>query len=109
MDLIRQILINIQDGKRNVLIDGVDEDTFKYHQALLVETNLVDGNVLYNNQTGTDIPATVMIKKITWEGHDFIDAIQDEDSWAKVKSHLIEGGKIITLETIKMAIKQLFS
>ena len=108
IELVRKILLNAQDGKDNSLIDGVTDDALKYHQALLIEANLVKGSVIENNQLDSDIPITVSIKKITWEGHDFISAIEDEDKWSKIKKHLKEGGKILTLETIKLAVKQLF-
>jgi len=75
---------------------------------LLIEANLVEGLIKQDNRTSTEIPAAVYIKKITWEGHDFIDAIQDSNRWSKVKIYLKESGKIITIETIKNAVKHLF-
>ncbi len=106
MELIRKILINIQDGNRTALVEGYDEDTIKYHEALVIEAGLVEGSAVKNNTVPTEIPAIVMIKKLTWEGHDFVDAIQDNENWTRVKGFIKEAGKQITLETVKYAVKK---
>jgi hypothetical protein len=58
----RTILLNTQDGKAIERIDVVDDHTLKYHQALLIGAELVEGNIM-NNQTATDIQAAALIKK----------------------------------------------
>jgi len=109
LELIRKILINVQNGDKNALVEGYDEDAIKYHEGLVVEAGLVEGSVLRNNMASTEIPVVVMIKKLTWEGHDFVDAIEDNENWAKVKAFIGEAGKQISLETVKYAVHQLFT
>ena len=45
---------------------------------------------------------------LTWEGHDYIAAIRDEARWQKVKEWIKSTGKILTIETLKQAVKELF-
>ena len=108
MELVRKVLLGIQDGNPNGPVDGYSEGAIKYHRALVIEALLAQGQVLNDNTINSEIPAAVILKKLTWEGHDFIDAIESDANWAKVKDYLKEAGKQLTLETIKYAVKQLF-
>ncbi|MDQ3586036.1 MAG: DUF2513 domain-containing protein [Acidobacteriota bacterium] len=110
MELIRKILINVQNGDLNEGVKGYDDDTVKYNKALLKDRGLVEAMVHYSSigDKPEDIPDLVIIKKLTWEGHDFIEAIENEGKWKKVKAFLSDAGKDVTIETIKYAVKQLF-
>lgn len=105
MELVRKILLAVENSQTDTLIDGYDDDTIKYHKALVIEKGLADGSVLKSN---TEIPAAVGLVKLTWSGHDFVDAIASESNWAKVKVFLKDGGKQLTIETVKAAVIHLF-
>jgi len=54
---------------------------------LLKDGGLLDcvlKNPTYNEPSGETI-YSVEINKITWEGHQFLDNIRDNDSWKKAK------------------------
>ena len=104
-ELIRKLLLEIEGEK--VDLSSYTEDQILYHKALLLEAGLAEGKPHYPNKP-TEIPDKVIIRKLTWEGHNFIDAIRDDDRWKKSKEWIREAGKILTLETIKEAIKALF-
>lgn len=104
MDLIRKILLAVEADQQNSPIDGYEEDTVKYHKALAIEAELVEGSLVKSGSGNREIPAAVMLKKLTWSGHDFIDAIGSESNWVKVKSYLQDSGKQITIETVKAAV-----
>ena len=110
MDLIRNILLKVEGGDFHGGVEGHNNDTTNYHKALLIDKGLIEGTPHYSNtgEKPPDIPDLVMIKKITWEGHDFIDGIRTDTKWAKVKGFLAEAGKDLTVETIKFAVQQLF-
>lgn len=105
MELIRKILLAVQDGQSNSSIDGFSDDEVKYNKALAIDHGLVDGAIV---KSSSEIPAAVNIQKLTWTGHDFIDAIASESDWQKVKVFLKDAGKQVTIETIKVAVSQLF-
>lgn len=108
MELIRKVLLAAESGQANSSIDGYDEDTIKYHKALVIEAGLAEGSVLKSGAGNREIPAAVMIKKLTWAGHDFIDAIALDSNWTKVKDFLQDAGKQLTIDTVKAAVTHLF-
>ena len=108
MDLIRKVLLAAEAGPPYPKIDGYSEDAVKYHQVLAIEHELLKGAVAKVHTHQTEIPGAVIVKGVTWEGHDFIDAIRDDTNWSKVKTFVADAGKQLTIETAKVAIGQLF-
>jgi len=107
-ELIRQLLLDIEGEKVDLSL--FTEDQILYHKALLLEVGLAEGpKPRYSSRKYSGIPDKVIIHKLTWEGHDFIDAIRDESRWQKAKEWVKEAGKILTLESLKEAVKILFS
>ncbi len=62
IELVRKILLAVENSQTDTLIDGYDDDTIKYHKALVIEKGLADGSVLKSN---TEIPAAVGLVKLT--------------------------------------------
>lgn len=108
MDLIRLILIETQNGNLNGEIDGFDMDDLKYHRKLAIDAGLLQGRSQDDMENSSVVPSNVLVKDLTWNGHDFIDSIVSESNWFKVKSFIQESGKTVTLETIKQTVKLLF-
>jgi len=95
MDLIRELLIGIEenpllDGHKWVTPDKPEEigisdrsiEEVGYHLHLLIEAGLVHGKPA---AVGTYMP---WISKLTWQGHEFLDDIRDQQIWAKTKERL---------------------
>lgn len=108
MELIRELLLRIEAEHDTRSISGFTTDEIKYHKSLLIESALAEGVVLPNHSSSSGIPADVHIRKLTWDGHNFIDAITSDSNWQTVKELIRESGKQITLETVKAAILKLF-
>lgn len=108
MELIRKVLLSLESGQANAAIDGYDNDTSMYHKALVIETGLAEGSVAKSGTGNLEVPAAVLLNKLTWGGHDFINAISSGSNWAKVKDFLQKAGKQLTIETIKEATRQPF-
>jgi len=107
-ELIRKLLLDIEGEKSD--LRSYTEDQILYHKALLLEGGLAEGpKPHYSSRRFSEIPDIVIIHKLTWEGHNFIDSIRDEGRWQKAKDWIRETGKILTIETIKEAISTLFS
>jgi len=107
-ELLRELLLDIEGDV--VDISSYSKEHILYHKALLLEAGLADGpKPHYSSREFSEIPDRVIIRRLTWEGHNFIDAIRDEGRWQKSKDWIREAGKILTLETIKEAIRTLFS
>lgn len=108
MELIRKVLLAVEAGNARHPIDGYTQDEVRYHQMLVIEKGLVEGQFRKDMTQATEVPAAVMLRRLTWEGHDFIDAIADESRWSKVKGFLADSGKQVTIETVKAAVTTLF-
>ena len=108
MDLIRKVVLAAEPGPPFPAIDGYTDDAIKYHKMLAIEAGLLTGQSRKDNTRHTEIPAAVMVKDVTWEGHDFIQAIRDDENWGKVKKFLADSGKQLSIEMVKVAVRTLF-
>jgi hypothetical protein len=92
MDLLREILLKIEsdpkmDGRREMYYAEPDQmgisdrspKEFLYHLHLLISAGLVDGSAAI-------IPITV--RSLTWDGHEFVDNIRNDNVWGKTKKRL---------------------
>ncbi len=101
MELIRKILFAIENGEKGDPIDGYSEEKLRYHQALLIEAELVDGQILHGNVTLSEAPVTVFIKKLTWPGHELLDDIREESVWNTIKSDFKDASIETTIKVAK--------
>ena len=103
MDLIRVILLRVEgdpklDGTHWEPFDKPDEfpgyslKEVQYHVDLLIESGLLRGN------TKGDVP---IVSQLTWNGHEFLDAIRNPEIWENVKSRLGGLGKV----TLKLVME----
>lgn len=108
MELAREILLAIEKsqtpkGLIPIQISGFTDDDISHHIELLFKSGLIEAS---DNCTLSRY--SWRAKQLTWQGHDFLDAIRDETRWEKAKQHVLALGKIVTVETIKQAVSTLF-
>lgn len=108
MDLCRRILLELEGidfgpGLIELSYDDVEQNIVFYHVKLLDEAGLIEAVDLSKVSR-----SRWRVKSLTWAGHDFLEAIEDEGNWEKAKSFIKESGKVITIETLKEAVKVLF-
>ena len=109
MEAIRQILLALDDGKGHNSVEGMDPDVYRYHAHLLIERGYAKGSVLWSNDVGhSDVPANAYIQRLTWDGHDFIEATRSDTNWQKAKDLVKQAGKVVTMETLQVAVQRLF-
>lgn len=96
MDLLRLLLLQLegidQDGKSiyhfhsdDITIDGYTWDQVSYHYDLAVEADLID-------QGGSGVMQGILFKRLTWSGHDFVDAVRDDDIWKRTRQGATAAG-----------------
>lgn len=95
MDLIRLLLLEITGEK--VDLSSYTSDVIRYHQWLLIDAKLAEGNVTWIH--GHVITAS--ISRLTWSGHDFLDTIKSEEVWQKTRTAIIEKGVGTPFEVLK--------
>jgi hypothetical protein len=99
--LCRQILLEVESRPpgdfRPVAIEGRNADEVNYHCMLLA-----DGGYIEVKHVGTLAkPAQVIVLRLTWRGHDFMDSARDPSVWETAMKKA--GGKVtsITLDVAK--------
>ena len=99
MDLIRNILLQTEAGQPIV----GEKTAVVYHIALLKEAGFVEA-VIRNGPWG--MPSEAVIRRLTWAGHDFLDAMRDETIWKKAKDKFIKPGVSWTVSILAEWLKQ---
>lgn len=104
-ELVRLLLIELE-GDEAVDLSSYTPEQVNYHKALVKEAGLAEGNVHYPSTHRTDIPDRAMLKRLTWEGHEFLDKAKNEKVWNKAKSIIKEKGISLSLDALKIALTE---
>lgn len=82
MDLVRKILFALEEQSYVVAapevleIDGYDSEAIEYHLDILADSPYV---------MGREFRGTIHDYRLTWEGHEFLDSISDDNRWQEIK------------------------
>lgn len=103
MSLIRELLLKLEalplrpgacmmfePEDPDLIIPGYDFDQIYYHFELLREVDLITGSS----------SATCTFSRLTWAGHDYLDAVRDPEIWEKTKNGAYAVGGL-TFDLIK--------
>ena len=95
MELIRAIMLAVEsheDGfaPQNLQIADYSEDEIGYHCYLIGNAGLAD--VVDTTHLGSSGP-TADIARLTWQGHEFLDAARDDTIWNRTKERVAAAGK----------------
>src|SRR5260221_9662339 len=89
MDFARRILLDLEEsdiatGEGPIELKYPDRPEIEatYHVQLLNEAGLIEAECLQSMDEGD---FHWYPKRLTWEGHQFLDASRDEGRWKKVK------------------------
>ena len=85
MELVREILLSLEESPRNTTIEGYSKEEVNYHVALLIEAGLIDGFVSKNVLSGSVAPSSVVVNRLTWNGHEFAENIRQSEIWNTIK------------------------
>ena len=103
-DTIREVLIKFEelDPKKGPLqLKDFPEDRtyeYSYHVELLLEAGLIHGEM---SKTLGRHAQSFWADRLTWEGHELLDAIRSDTVWNKTKSSFVKCGLSMTLDLIK--------
>jgi hypothetical protein len=109
MDLVRAILLAVEDGDDNALrrkpleIAGYDAAVVAGHAEIMQEAGLVDAHIV---RPDGEPPPLARVFRLTWAGHDFLAATRNDTIWAKTKQVVREKAGDVPFEIFKLlAIK----
>ena len=107
MDLIRDLLGQVEAIDADGSYLSVDDRLAVHQVSLMKDAGLVDANLL---EDGNGLYNGANVFRLTWAGHDFLDAVREDTVWNKIKKNVIKPGASWTfamvLEYAKMEIKQ---
>jgi hypothetical protein len=109
MDLIRKILFEIESysngpGSKRIVIDGYSEDEIDYHLSLMNDAGFFEAAI--SKRSGQKFPL-IIPTRLTWVGHDFLEASRDENRWNQAKEIVRTMGSGVTFEVFKSILVQI--
>src|SRR5579872_951629 len=108
MELIRVLLLIAEGNKpAQILVKKYPEEEMHYHAQLLIEEGYVIG--LGRPIPGSAFINAVIIERLTWKGHDFLDGTRSQEIWTKVKKKDLKAGGWtvdLLLELAKQELKK---
>lgn len=104
LDLCRTLLLELEEdpavtGMKNLEVDGVTEEQVSYHVKLLHEAGLIEAHDASALNSFRWYPI-----RLTWQGHEFLDAARDEARWDKAKAFAREKTGSLAFEFVKVAL-----
>ena len=107
MDLVRAVLLEIEakdepDQNMNLRLEEYSKAEIEYHLTILEEAKLIALEAQQGWHNNDIYP-----QRLTWEGHDFLDAARDEGRWEQAKEIVKEKGGGLSLDVVKALLIQL--
>lgn len=94
MDLVRKILFAMEDGPAlapdDFEIEGYDDETVSYHLAIMGEAGLL---LVLDSSTLAEF--STLPVRMTWAGHEFLEAVRDDSRWNQVKGQMNKVGGFV--------------
>ena len=82
--------MNGTGGPVELVLEGKSSKEVSYHIMLLHEAGLVEA-VDFSTLSGSDWKPT----RLTWQGHEFLEAVKDYNRWNKVKDAMSQVGGFV--------------
>jgi hypothetical protein len=111
MDLVRKILLEIESqsggpSSKKIEIEGYSKNEIEYHLTIMYEYGLFEAATA--NRSGSNYPL-IIPTRLTWNGHDFLDACRDESRWNKAKEIVAKMGSSVTFDILKTILIQIMT
>lgn len=95
MELVRSILLAVEKHEHGkapseLAIDGYSAEQVGYHCHLIGQAGLADVADLTTRGSASPVGR---ILRLTWQGHEFLDAARDDTVWSRTKERLTSAGK----------------
>jgi len=103
MDLIRLQLLRVEGEQPAPELDEYTKEQKTYHMALCIEAGLVDG-VIRKDEIGH--PNGTVAIRLTWKGHEFLDAARNDTVWKQALRHIKKAGVQVTLPLLEEVLKK---
>ena len=110
MDLARKILLQVEEcvecdgstGWLKVDVNGHSQSETLYHVRLLYGAGLIDVH-----DESSLAGQALWPKRLTWEGHEFLDAAREDTRWQKAKRLVFEKTGGLSFDVLKAVLAKL--
>lgn len=102
MELIRLLLLEEEQGEAPPELANYSEEHVLYNYALMADARLIDAELIPE----VGVPQAVTIRRLTWAGHDFLDATRDNKVWTLAKEKVLKPGASWTFSLLVEWLKQ---
>ncbi|WP_405103037.1 DUF2513 domain-containing protein [Oceanobacillus sp. FSL H7-0719] len=102
MELVREILLSIEESDNRKELDipkEWDREVVAYHLKILDQANFVENKTKWAGDNVFWLYAS-----LTWDGHEFLDSIKNDNVWHKTKEGIKTKGfelGTVPLEVVK--------
>ena len=103
MELIRLLLIQYEAGSPPAGLENYSQQQVLYNLLLMKDAGLIEAYFLEGNDV---LPMGVRNVRLTWVGHDFLDAARDDTIWNKAKDKFLKPGISWTFSILSDWLKQ---
>jgi hypothetical protein len=97
MDLVRSILFLLEERSRSASIqpeafpiEGSSAFEIQYHVNLLYQAGFINGEP--TRSSTSDRLISVLPFDLTWQGHEFLEAVRDPEIWRRAKDGAASAG-----------------
>lgn len=108
MDLVRKILLAVEEEKDDLegITDFAIEDyssaQISHHVVIMEQAGLIEAHI-----APTMDGVMYIVRRLTWEGHEFLDAARNESFWNQAKEKVVETTGGLGFEALKAFLIQL--
>jgi hypothetical protein len=96
VDLIRDILLSVENGHADIKSNVTDQDIINYHLHLMIEGGLLNGQEVNEGRW--------RIYGLTWEGYELLELIRDR--WETIK-RVLDDANCYNFEFIRQIARRL--
>ncbi len=93
MDLIRTLLFYFENKSdsahveaEDIILEGFDQNSIQYHIVIMCEAELLSCEKIQS--TSSDRLVKAIPFRLTWEGHEYLDAARNDSVWNQAKEIL---------------------
>ena len=103
MELVRRILLTVEsrtaaENDGAFTLPDVPNEVAWGHLEIMQEAGLIEATLVGHSGPGIIMAS---VSRLTWAGHDFLEAVRSETIWAKTKAKLAATGVAWTFEAVK--------
>lgn len=105
LELVKKILLALEEQEQvnpKFVLPDYDKRIVSYHIMLMEQAGLLEAQV--NKLIDGEVEAWP--KRLTWQGHEWLDLARNNTVWEKVKKQLKEKTVTVSFDTMKLLLSE---